>query len=91
MKPSTAIKLNMAKHACRTHRTDGTAQRFVYLWDSKDYNTAKCLGRVDPKTMEAVTRLGLWDHCWTPQRDGCDTFEEHWWKWDETCIAKTGT
>jgi hypothetical protein len=41
-----------AKHATRMHRSNGTADRWVMLWDSKNVNTAKCVGRCDPKTMQ---------------------------------------
>jgi hypothetical protein len=76
----TAAKLNAAKHATRTCRRDGRSERFVFLWDSKHYNEAKCVGRVSPKSIEAAAKIGLWEHSSPMFRDGSDTAQEHWWK-----------
>jgi len=83
MKWQTAAKLNRAKHATRTHRKDGSADRFVMLWDSKQYNNANFVGRVDPKTMESVSKLGLWEHDFSPWTEYQDTTIEHWWLVEE--------
>lgn len=77
---ATVAKLNKAKHGTQTHRKNGRSERFVMLWDSKDYSKAKFVGRVDPKTMERVTELGLWERDMSPFTDQSDTANEHWWK-----------
>jgi len=84
----TAAKLNRAKHASRHWRRDGRPSRYVMLWDSKDYNKAQCIGKVDPKTMEAVTALGLWEHSYPEFHDYSDTAQEHWWLVEDVEVAE---
>ncbi len=66
--------------AAQTIRSDGRADRFVFLYDGKSQH-AKIIGRCHPSTMAAFTAAGLFQYQ-TPIFSTGDTAQQTWWRKD---------
>lgn len=73
--------LRKARVATRTHRRDGTADRYCTLWERVSQGSLdRPIGRCLPETLEDEARYGQWVKCSPLWRDGDSYAIEFWWR-----------